>query len=64
MAGTPKSAGVSRENMAGEMGDASRRAYISPSEYFGAKLTKIMAGKLRTLAGEPAKDRPLVAYVS
>ena len=61
MAGTPKSAGVSRENMAGELGDASRRAYRSPSEYFGAKLTKNYAGELGTLAGEPAKDRPLLS---
>ncbi len=62
MAGTPKSAGVPRENMAGELGTLAGEPISSPSEYFGAKLTKNYAGKLGTLACEPAKDRPLDAY--
>ncbi len=59
--GNPKKRGSFAEEYGGRIGDAIRRAYRSPSEYFGAKLTKIMAG---TRAGEPAKDRPLIAYVS
>ena len=45
--------------MAGELGTRSGEPISSPSEYFGAKLTKNYAGELGTLAGEPAKDRPL-----
>ncbi len=37
-------------------------AYIHTHIHTGAKLTKNYAGELGTLAGEPAKDRPLDAY--
>ena len=60
--GNPKKRGIFAGEYGGRIGDAIRRAYRSPSEYFGAKLTKNYAGDFGTLVGEPAKDRPLDAY--